>query len=105
MQAQRRLAAALRTVALDDAAAGIAAAAEREIEPDRSGLDDRDVLVHVLGVAEAHAGALAELLLDGAYGAEDCPDLVGYLAHVASCLTGPGSAPGAFARSTAARAS
>ena len=76
-----------------------------EVEADRPGLDHGDGLVGVLRVAKAHDGALAELLLDRSHGGEDRLELFRCLAHVPSCVTGPGGTPGAFARSTAARAS
>ena len=69
VEAQGGLPAALRAVDLDDAAARIAAASEREVEADRAGLDHRDGRVDVLRVSEAHDGALTELLFDGAHGA------------------------------------
>ena len=57
-----RLARRLRAEDLDDAAAGQAADAEREVERERAGGDGRDPDVALL--AEPHDGALAELLLD-----------------------------------------
>ena len=60
VQRERRLTGRLGAVDLDDAAAGHAADAEREVERQRPGGDG----LHVHGdvVAEAHDGALAEVL-------------------------------------------
>jgi hypothetical protein len=63
LQAQRRLARRLGTVDLDDAPARQAADAERDVEPERAGRDDRQV-VRDLRLAHLHDRALAELLLD-----------------------------------------
>src|SRR5438067_2934332 len=71
VQGQRGLAPRLRAVDLDDAAAGNAADAEREVERDAPGRDRRDVLHQWLVVAETHDGAFAELLLDGRNGKLD----------------------------------
>src|SRR5919106_1007563 len=60
--AQRRLAARLRAVDLGDPATRNAADAERQVERDRSGRDDLDVLRSP--IAEAHDRPTAELLLD-----------------------------------------
>ena len=62
MQGQRRLAAGLRAVDLDDAAAREAADAEGNVEGDGAGRDDLDGGAAL--VAEAHDRALAELALD-----------------------------------------
>ena len=63
LQGERGLAARLRAVDLDDPAARQAADAERDVEAERAGGDDLDV-VDDLALAEAHDRALAELLLD-----------------------------------------
>jgi hypothetical protein len=59
---QGRLPRGLRAEDLDDAPAGQAADAEREVEGQRTGRDGLDL--HVEVVAHAHDRALAELLLD-----------------------------------------
>src|SRR5205085_1084217 len=64
VQREGGFAARLRAVDLDDAAARVAADAEREVEADRAGGDDRNLLVQRLAVFEAHDGALAELFFD-----------------------------------------
>ena len=61
--AERRLAARLRPEDLGDAATRNAADPQGQVERDRSGGDDVDVLVRAL-VAEAHDRPSAELLLD-----------------------------------------
>jgi hypothetical protein len=53
----------LRAVDLDDAAPGHAADAERQVDRHRAGRQDA-LGEKALVVAEAHDGALAELLLD-----------------------------------------
>ena len=63
VERQRRLARGLGAVDLDDAAAGQAADAERDVEPERAGGHHRQV-VGDLGFAHLHDGALAELLFD-----------------------------------------
>ena len=63
LQRERGLAARLRAVDLDDAAARQAADAERDVEAERAGGDDFDVFDH-LAFAQAHDRALAELLFD-----------------------------------------
>ncbi len=60
---QRRLTGRLRAEHLDDAAAGHAADAEREVERQRARRDRVDLDLGAL-VAHAHDGALAELALD-----------------------------------------
>src|SRR5215831_10200848 len=62
MQCQTRLSAGLRSVYLDDPAAGEAAYAERDVERDRPGRDDFDGSASV--VTEAHDRATTELSLD-----------------------------------------
>src|SRR5215831_21136322 len=62
MQCQTRLSAGLRSVYLDDPAAGEAAYAERDVERDRPGRDDFDGSASV--VTEAHDRTAAELPLD-----------------------------------------
>ena len=64
VQRQRGLAGGLRPVDLDDPAARDAADAERDVERERAGGDDGD-LVEGAALAEAHDGALAELPVDG----------------------------------------
>ena len=63
LQAQRRLARRLRTVDLDHAPARQAADAERDVETERAGGDDLQVVLD-LRLAHFHDRALAELLLD-----------------------------------------
>ncbi len=63
LQGERGLAARLRAVDLDHPAARQAADAEGDVEAERAGGDDLDV-VDDLALAEAHDRALAELLLD-----------------------------------------
>jgi len=63
LQRQRGLAGGLGAVDLDDAAARQAADAQRDVQAQRAGGDDLDVFQR-LALAEAHDGALAELLLD-----------------------------------------
>ena len=63
VQAHRGLARALGPEDLDDAAARDAADAERDVERERAGRDDRDAGPHRV-LAQLHDGALAELLLD-----------------------------------------
>ena len=62
MQRQRGLAGAFRPVNLDNAAARQPADAERDVEPERAGRDDLDLLIG--SRAHAHDGALAEGALD-----------------------------------------
>ena len=62
VQRERRLTGRLGPIDLDDAAAGHAADAEREVE--RQGAGGDGLHVHGNVVAEAHDGALAEVLLD-----------------------------------------
>src|SRR3954447_8139095 len=62
VQRNRGLAARLRTVDLDDPAAGQAADAERDVESDRPGGDHLDRGAGL--VAEPHDGTLAVLSLD-----------------------------------------
>ena len=62
MERQRRLAGAFGAVNLDDAAAGQAADAERDIEADGAGR--HDIRLDHLALAEAHDRALAEGALD-----------------------------------------
>ena len=62
VQGDRRLAGGLRAVDLDDPAARQAADAEGDVEGDRAGRDD--LHGHLGAVAQAHDGALAELLVD-----------------------------------------
>jgi len=63
LQGQRGLAGGLRAVDLDHPAARQAADAQRNVEAQGAGGDHLDVLDH-LALAQAHDGALAELLLD-----------------------------------------
>ena len=63
LQGERGLAGGLRAVDLDHPAARQAADAERDVEAERAGGDDLDV-VDDLALAQAHDRALAELLLD-----------------------------------------
>ena len=63
MQRKGGLAGGLGSVELDDAAAGQAPDAERQVEAERAGGDDLDALLR-LDLAELHDGALAELLAD-----------------------------------------
>jgi hypothetical protein len=63
LQRQRGLAGRLRAVDLDHAAARQAADAQRDVQAQRAGGDDLDVLDH-LAFAQAHDRALAELLFD-----------------------------------------
>jgi hypothetical protein len=63
LQRERRLARRLRPVDLDHPAARQAADAEGDVEAERSGRDDLDV-VDDLALAEPHDRALAVLLLD-----------------------------------------
>ena len=63
VQTDRGLARALGAEDLDDPAARDAADAERDIEGERAGRDDRDAGPHRV-LAELHHRALAELLLD-----------------------------------------
>ena len=63
LQRQRRLARRFRPVDLDDAAARQPADAERDVEAERAGRDDLQVVLD-LGVAHLHDRALAELLFD-----------------------------------------
>src|SRR4029078_3119202 len=51
-------------VDLHDAAPGVAADAERDVEPERARGDRRDLLVEALPLLEPHDRALAELFLD-----------------------------------------
>ena len=60
---ERGLARGFRAVDLDHAAARQAADAERDVEAERAGRDDLDVVGDVR-VAQPHDRALAELLLD-----------------------------------------
>src|SRR5712692_6985636 len=103
VQRQRGLAARLRAVDLDDTAAWIPAASQRDVEPQRAALDHRDRLCGAVVLAQAHDGALAELLLDGADGGGDGLELLGDLAHVPSGLA-PDDAPGEADCSAASRA-
>jgi hypothetical protein len=64
---ERGLARGFRPVDLDHAAARHAADAERDVEAERSGRDDFDVVVGRV-VAQQHHRALAELLFDLAEG-------------------------------------
>ena len=68
VERERRLAARLRAVDFDDAAARVAANAEREIEAQRPRRHRRDALVELLAVLEAHDRALAVLFLDACDG-------------------------------------
>ncbi len=61
-QAEGCLAGAFRTEHLDDAATGESFATEGQIQAERAGGDAFDI--HLGIAAEAHDGALAELLLD-----------------------------------------
>ncbi len=63
LQAQRRLAGGLGPVDFDDAAAREAAHAKRDVEAERAGRNDREV-VGDLRLAHFHDRALAELLFD-----------------------------------------
>ena len=63
LQGERGLAARFRAVDLDHPAARQAADAERDVEAERAGGDDLDVVDH-LAFAQPHDRALAELLLD-----------------------------------------
>ena len=63
VQRQRGLARRFRPVDLDHAALGQAADAQRDVQAERAGGDDLDVLDH-LAFAQPHDRALAELLLD-----------------------------------------
>ena len=63
LQRQRGLAGGLRPVDLDHAAARQAADAERDIEAQRAGGDDLDIVAWPR-IAQAHDRALAELLFD-----------------------------------------
>ena len=70
VQREGGLAGRLGPVELDDAPAGEAPDAEREVEAERAGRDDLDALLR-LDLAELHDGALAELLADlGEHGVE-----------------------------------
>ena len=70
LQRQRGFARRLRTEDFDDAAARHAADAEREVDADRAGGDGLDRLNGAL-LAQAHDGALAELLFNLAEGDVD----------------------------------
>jgi hypothetical protein len=63
LQRQRGLAGRFRAVDLDHAAARQAAHAQGDVQSQRAGGDDLDVLDD-LALAQAHDGALAELLFD-----------------------------------------
>jgi hypothetical protein len=63
LQRQRGLARGFRAVDFDHAAARQAAHAQRDVQAQRAGGDDLDVLDR-LAFAQAHDGALAELLFD-----------------------------------------
>ena len=63
LKAERRLARGFGPVDLDDAAARQAADAERDVEAERAGRDDLEVVLD-LGLAHFHDRALAELLFD-----------------------------------------
>ena len=67
VQRERGLARRLRAVDLGDAAARDAADAERDVERQRAGRDDRD-LVQGAALPQAHDRALAELAVDGREG-------------------------------------
>jgi hypothetical protein len=70
VQGQGGLAARLRPVDLDDAAARETADAEGDVEAERPGRHDRDLALDRV-LAQAHDRALAELLLDRAEGEID----------------------------------
>src|SRR5262249_29837658 len=74
VQRERRLAARLRAVDLDDAAPGIAPDAEGIVDGERARGDDGNVALVL--VAERHDRSLAELLLDGADDGLDGAQLV-----------------------------
>jgi len=69
----------LRAVDLDDPAPGQAADAQRHIQGDRAGRDDRDRLTHL--VSEAHHRALAEVLVDLGHRQFECFFAIGRLRH------------------------
>ena len=75
VQRERRLAGRLGAVDLDDAAAGQAADAERDVQRDGAGGDDLDG--RALVAAEAHDRALAELAVDLGEGGLECLLAVG----------------------------
>jgi hypothetical protein len=62
VQRDSGLTAGLRPVDLDDPAAGQAADAERDVQRDRAGGDDRHL--HDRALAQPHDRTLAELLVD-----------------------------------------
>src|SRR5262249_36233321 len=64
MQREGRLAGGFRTVDLHDAAAGVTADAQRDVEAQRSRRNRGHVLREGLLVAETHDRTLAELLFD-----------------------------------------
>jgi hypothetical protein len=68
VERERGFAARLGPVDLDDATARVAPDAEREVEPDRPGGDDGNLLVERFAIFEAHDGALAELFFDACDG-------------------------------------
>src|SRR5262249_26872021 len=58
----------LRPVDLHDAAARVAADAERDVQAERAARDGRDLVVEALPLLEPHDRALAVLLLDAGDG-------------------------------------
>src|SRR6267143_723163 len=103
MQRESRLPARLGPVDLHHPAARIPAAAQRDVQPQRAALDDRDRLGGLIALSQAHDRALAELLLDGAHRRENGFQLLRYLAHVTSGMA-PDDASGGTACSAASRA-
>ncbi|MCY1541391.1 hypothetical protein D9M68_770800 [compost metagenome] len=91
LQRERGLARGFRTIDLDHAAAGQAADAQRDVQPERPRGNHLDV-VRDLVVAVAHDRALAELLFDlrkrggKRLGLFRCGGLGGFVVHVESCL-------------------
>ena len=86
VERERRLAARLRTVNLDDAPPRIAADAQRDVEPDAPGRDDLNAVGEARPFFEAHDRALAVLLLDGRDGQVDGLALVLGVVHGARLL-------------------
>src|SRR5690606_11044702 len=64
VERERRLTARLGAEDLDDAAARVAADAERHVETERAGRDDLDVAANLLAVLEAHDRSIAKFLLN-----------------------------------------
>ena len=89
VQRQSRLARGLRPIDLDDPAARIAAAAERDVEADRTARNHIDFL-RLRPFAQTHHRSLSELLLDRTDGGRDGLQLLRQLAHVPSLGCSPG---------------